>query len=122
MPHDAYQVDVTNPPIFPAARLTPATGTLSANPNPISVCDESGLGITTISWTVQDATTIEIHVGRPNGDLFTRSEQPSGEASTNKWVKDGTLFYLQDVSDGRPLKPEQTIAILQVHVNRNGCP
>ena len=28
-----------------------ASGTLTANPNPIQVCDGSGLGQTTLSWT-----------------------------------------------------------------------
>src|SRR5262245_31332973 len=41
------------------------TGSISANPNPIQVCDGTGLGSTTLTWTSTGTTTVEVHMGSP---------------------------------------------------------
>jgi hypothetical protein len=115
---DSLAVDVRSASVI--GGLTTATGAMTANPNPISVCDGSGLGVTTVSWIFQNAKKIEIHVGNPKGDLFAQAEGP-GQWATTKWVADGMVFYMQDVSDGRPLAAEYTITALKVGVTNAGC-
>lgn len=97
------------------------TGTITANPNPIKVCDKSGSGVTTLTWTSAGTTGVEVHVGKPNGDLFAKTES-SGTWTTAKWVGNGMVFYLQDVSGGKPLTRENTIATVTVAVTNEGCP
>jgi hypothetical protein len=97
----------------------PASGngtSLTASPNPIPVTG-SALGTTTISWNAPNATYIEIHIGSPNGPLFVWSAN-HGSAQTGPWVADGTTFYLQDVTDGKPLTANNTLATLVVHLQR----
>ena len=89
---------------------------LTASPNPIPVMG-SALGTTTISWNAPNASFIEIHVGSPNGPLFVY-EGNNGSAQTGPWVTDGTTFYLQDVTGGKPLTADNTLATLVVHLQR----
>lgn len=110
-----------SPPAAPAKPRTAATGRLTANPNPIKVCDKSGSGITTITWTATGTTAIEVRVGKPDGDLFAKAG-PDGSWKTGKWVGDGMVFYLQDVSGGKPPTAENTIATAVVSVTTVGCP
>ncbi|HKQ04906.1 MAG TPA: hypothetical protein VJ464_07225 [Blastocatellia bacterium] len=111
------------PPAPPAAKAkTAATGTLTANPNPIKVCDKTGAGVTTISWAANGASAIEVHIGKPDGDTFVAKADPVGHWTTSKWVGNGMTFYLQDVSGGKPLAAENTIATLTVNVTAEGCP
>ena len=77
----------------------------------------AGDGTTTISWSAPGAAYIEIHVGSPNGPLFTYDGN-QGSAQTGPWVTDGTTFYLQDVSGGKPLTADNTLATLVVHLQR----
>lgn len=90
------------------------TASISANPNPIKINDGSGAGMTVLYWT-SDAKLTEVHIGAPDGRLFTMSEG-SGSVATGKWVQDGTVFYLQDVSDGLPLSSENTLSKVTVNV------
>ncbi|MFL6273940.1 MAG: hypothetical protein ACJ74G_01935 [Blastocatellia bacterium] len=110
------------PAALVAKAKTAATGTLTANPSPIKVCDKTGTGITTVSWTANGASAVEIHIGKPDGDTFVAKADPVGHWTTSKWVGNGTTFYLQDVSGGKPLGPENTIATLTVAVTTEGCP
>lgn len=96
-------------------------GSITANPNPIKVCDGSGLGITTISWDVPGSKRVEVHVGSPNGALLALSGG-SGSQSTGKWVGNGSVFYLQDTSDELPLTAANTIATVSVNLTTQGCP
>jgi hypothetical protein len=100
---------------------TQAVGTITANPNPIQVCDRSGTGVAVLSWTSKGAATVEVRVGKPDGDLFGKTG-PDGSGKTGKWVGDGMIFYLQDVSGGKPLTAENTIATTVVNVTAVGCP
>lgn len=110
-----------SPPAAPMKTKTAAIGKLTASPNPIKVCDKSGTGITTLSWTATGTTAIEVRVGKPDGDLFAKAV-PDGSWKTGKWVGDGMIFYLQDVSGGKSLTAENTIATLVVNVTAAGCP
>ena len=116
--------EIKNQSTSPASSVqskTNATGTLVANPNPIKVCDGSGSGTTTLTWTSSGTIDVEVRVGRPNGDLFARTG-PDGKWTTAKWVVDGTKFYLQDVSGGKPLSLDNTISTVTVAVTSEGCP
>ena len=92
-----------------------STGSITANPNPIMVSTSHGFGVTELKWTSQKAKTVEVHIGTPDGPLFSQSG-PSGSATTGKWVKDGLFFYLQDVSGGLPLSSENTIDRIRINV------
>jgi hypothetical protein len=91
-----------------------AQGTITAAPNPITVCDAAGRGITTLTWTSSGATATEVHVGSPSGALFS-AIGPSGSKATGQWVTNGTLFYLQNVSGGLPLTAANTLASVTVN-------
>jgi hypothetical protein len=91
---------------------------LTAAPNPISVTGNAVVGSTTISWSAPDAQVIEIHLGSPDGPLFTRMGN-RGSIETGNWVLDGMTFYLQDITDGKPLTSDYTLAMLVVHLQKN---
>lgn len=93
----------------------PTVGSITAYPNPITVPDYSGLGVTTLSWRSFGASVVEVHVDAPDGPLFS-AMGPVGAAVTGKWVREGTTFYLQDVSNGLPLAHENTLDRVTLHV------
>ncbi|PWU04812.1 MAG: hypothetical protein C5B51_16090 [Terriglobia bacterium] len=94
----------------------PSTGpSLTANPNPIPVVGSPFLGATTLSWNAPDAQLIEIHIGSPDGKLFTQNGN-RGSMQTGAWIPDGMTFYLQDVTGGKPLTSDYTLATLVVRL------
>ena len=98
----------------------PSTGpSFTASPNPIPVTGAATLGVTTLSWSAPDADVIEIHVGSPNGPLFTQMGT-RGSIQTGLWVSDGLTFYLQDVTSGKLLTSDYTLATLVVHLQKSG--
>ena len=107
----------------PSEAVTPGAphgvdrASIVADPNPIRIFDDSGVGITTLTWNARQAELVEVHVGSPNGPLFSRSG-PVGASVTGKWVRNGMTFYLQDVSGEKPLDDAHTLASLTVHVMR----
>ena len=102
---------------------SPKIATLTANPNPIQVCDGSGLGITTLSYSAEGPTAVEVRVGSPKGVGGVLAHAgPKGSAKTGKWVNDGLVFYLQDASVGKPPTPENTLATVTVRITTAGCP
>jgi hypothetical protein len=98
-----------------------ATSSISASPNPARVCDPSTVGVTTLTWTSETATSLEVHVSSPAGALFSRSG-PTGSATTGEWVKDGMIFFLQDTSNNQPSTPFTTLASVTVKTTSEGCP
>ena len=99
----------------PCSSLGPS---FTASPNPIPLTGGS-LGATTISWSAPDAQLIEIHIGSPSGPLFTQDGN-RGSEKTGQWVSDGMTFYLQDVTGGKPLTADYTLAALVVHLQGAG--
>ena len=89
---------------------------LTASPNPIQVTGTAD-GTTTVNWSAPNAANVEVHVVSPNGPLFA-SGGNQGSAQTGPWVTDGTTFYLQDVTGGKPLTASNTLATLVVHLQR----
>jgi len=96
----------------------PSVGpSFAASPNPIPVTGNAFLGSTTLSWNAPDAQIIEIHIGSPNGKLFTTMGN-RGSIQTGAWVPDGMTFYLQDATGGKPLTSDYTLATLVVHLQK----
>jgi hypothetical protein len=87
----------------------------AAKPAHIVQPDHSGLGVTDLIWSAPAGVMTEIHVGAPNGALFAAGGN-TGHAETQKWVKDGTQFFLQDVTGGKSRTSENTLAVVKVEV------
>ena len=96
-----------NPPSYPIASLT-------ASPNPIPVSAGQD-GATTISWNAPSATVIQVRVNSPSGPLLTDNSNV-GSTPTGAWVADGTIFYLQDASNGTPTLASSTLTTLTVRL------
>lgn len=104
-----------------AARRAGLSGTLTATPNPVPLCDKSGLGVTTISFTAVGTKMVEVHVDAPDGTLFLATHELSGQQKTDQWVKAGTTFFLQDGGSAR--SSDYTLARLTVRTLPGGpCP
>jgi GT2 family glycosyltransferase/peptidoglycan/xylan/chitin deacetylase (PgdA/CDA1 family)/glycosyltransferase involved in cell wall biosynthesis len=87
---------------------------IQAHPNPV-LADASGVGATTLSWSSEGTDAVEVHVGAPDGPLLSRTAG-SGSTTTGKWVHDGMVFYLQDVSGDAPLTSEHVLATVTMRV------
>jgi hypothetical protein len=66
-------------------------------------------------WNAPEASRVEVRVGSPTGTLFTRQQQ-FGSATTGRWITDDFTFYLQDVTDGKPLDAANTLARIRIPV------
>jgi hypothetical protein len=88
---------------------------IEATPNPILVTGGETTGSTSLSWTAPAATTIEVHANSPDGPLVA-SGGSSNSGVTATSVSDGTIFYLQDTSNGNPLTLGYTLDTVMVHV------
>jgi 2-polyprenyl-3-methyl-5-hydroxy-6-metoxy-1,4-benzoquinol methylase len=99
-PTDTLEAFTVKPPVI---------GLISAEPNPFRR-DSSGVGQTTLSWMTYATSKIEVRVDAPAGFLFARTGPGRFTQATGQWVRDGTTFYLQNVSGSLPLIPEHTIA------------
>ena len=90
------------------------TGSIIADPNPFSV-DSGGVGQSTLSWMTTGTSKVEVRVDAPDGPLFARSEPGRFSQATGPWVRNGTTFYLQNVSGNLPLISEHTIATVTLN-------
>ena len=101
--------------VFPTVNLEaltvkpPAMGLITAEPNPFRP-DSLGVGEATVSWMTYATSKVEVHVDAPDGLLFARTGPGRFSQATGPWVRNGTIFYLQNVSDDLPLAAENTIA------------
>ena len=90
-------------------------GSIEALPNPApSSARTPGLTSVELRWT-SSAESVEVRLGAPDGRLVSRTSG-DGETKTGEWVTDGMLFYLQDVSGGRPLTIANTLGVARVRV------
>ncbi|HKQ53664.1 MAG TPA: LamG-like jellyroll fold domain-containing protein [Pyrinomonadaceae bacterium] len=96
------------------------TGSLSAVPGQINVCDGSGLGVISLSWTTTGASTVSLRTGAPNGAELT-SGGPTGSFTTAKTIDDGATIYLQNTTGGLALTSANTLATVTLRVTSNGC-
>lgn len=94
--------------------------TLAVAPDPVVLCEKTGLGQATVSWNAKNFTSVEVRVDAPNGALFARGGG-TGSARTEKWVSKDTVFYLQDASKDGPQTAGRTLARLQPKVVPGAC-
>lgn len=88
---------------------------LTAGPNPIPVTGGAVFGVTTINWMAPGVEAVEVHIGSPGGPLFVAGGN-RGSDQTGPWVPDGMTFYLQDISGGKALTAENTLATVIVRL------
>jgi lysyl endopeptidase len=99
------------------ASITPSAvsqSSITANPNPIVPAAGQTLGSTMLTWQAAGVTAVQVRVGSPSGPPMTGFEAPTGSAQTGIWVADGTVFYLQNASDGNAEGAAKTIAVVRV--------
>jgi SAM-dependent methyltransferase len=115
MPMQAHNILPPAASVFPTDNLEaltvkrPPMGLITAEPNPFRP-DSQGLGQTTLSWLAHGTSKVEVHINAPDGRFFARRGPGRHSQPTGQWVRDGTTFYLQNVSKGLPLVAENTIA------------
>jgi peptidoglycan/xylan/chitin deacetylase (PgdA/CDA1 family) len=90
-------------------------GFIWASPNPLRLGCRSWVGAVRLDWSAEGAEAVEVHLDAPNGPLVARSG-PKGSTTTDRWVRHGMKFFLQDVSGGRALSREHTIAVTRLQV------
>jgi hypothetical protein len=95
-----------------AVSATPV-GSIIANPNPF-IPNAQGLGQTTLMWTSVGTNSVEVHVNSPSGNRLAATGAGTFSATTGPWVRNGMTFYLQNVSNGRPLTSDHTIGTVTV--------
>jgi hypothetical protein len=93
----------------------PSNVSFQASPNPIIAPATTGLGSSTLFWNAPDAFLVEVHLNSPAGPLFARGLS-MGSVTAPGWVQEGLVFYLQDISGGKPLSPQNTLATVTMHV------
>ena len=110
----AYTLDSVTVRVMSGANAeTAPVGTITANPNPFSV-DRYGFGQTTVTWTANVESRAEVHLNSPNGPMFAGTGPGTFSQPTGHWVSNGMTFYLQDVSNGRPLTAANTLATVRM--------
>jgi hypothetical protein len=98
------------------AALSAVVQSTTLTARPVRVIDDgSGLGATELLWTISPPRQCQIRIGAPDGKLFAVAAA-DGRSKTDKWVTNGMKFFLQDVSDGRPLTLANTLAEVTIEV------
>ena len=69
--------------------------------------------VATLSWEAKGVEAVEVRVGSPDGALLSRGGA-AGNATTGRWVQEGMLFYLQDVTNEKQLSPDNTLDVTSV--------
>jgi len=119
MPMQGHNILPPAASVFPTGNLEalsvkpPPTGLITAEPNPFRP-DSEGLGQITVSWLAHGTSKVEVRVNAPDGPLLASHGPGRYSQPTGQWVRDGTTFYLQNVSKGLPLTSENTIATVTV--------
>ena len=91
------------------------TGRIVAHPNPIPARSLTGPAVTTLTWESEGTTDVEVRVGAPDGQLLVRAGS-RGSVSTGRSVRDGTVFFLLDVSGGLEASAPSTLHTVSVRV------
>ena len=108
---------------FKRAAIHRASGSMRADPNPVLVSDchasHRPRGLTTIAWTSTGVGDVEVHLDAPDGSLLDGSGC-SRNGSVRRWVEDGAVFYLQDVSSDKALVAAHTLDMVRVTIDLAG--
>lgn len=104
--------------VLEAAQAPPSTSTdgvsdISVTPNPI--VSSTGYGQGTVMWSCPSCTSVEIHVGAPDGALFAGGGNV-GSAVTGDWLTNNMVLYLQDATNGDATAASNTKATITVWV------
>jgi hypothetical protein len=91
--------------------LEPGVVTFTAEPNPVHVADGSGKAAVTLHWTAPDATRVELRVNSPDGPLVATGGRCE-TVVTDRWVTDGTVFFLQEASPGGRTIAQVTVSVI----------
>ena len=87
----------------------------NASPNPVQATPGT-YGETTLTWNPPaGVSTVAVRINSPDGALLGQTPGP-GSVTTGPWVTDGMVFYLQDVSGGKPLTAANTLATIRMHL------
>jgi hypothetical protein len=94
-------------------------GILRVSPNPVLMQSHSG-GTVDVSWLAPPAVqAVEIRVGSPDGARLTTG-QTSGSVTATDWMQDGTVFYLVDVTNGKPANAANTLDTVTLRIAAPG--
>jgi SAM-dependent methyltransferase len=88
-----------------------STGTLAFSTDSESSSGDGPSDGITLAWHSKGTKTVEVRIGAPDGQLFSRSG-PRGRAVAGNWVNERTVFFLQDVSDGEKPSSQNTLSKL----------
>ncbi len=91
---------------------------LVAFPNPIKVCDGSGVGDTTLSWNVPASTWYELHKGSQTGEVVVQGLGSGSEQVTR--VANNAKYVLVGANSVAAQKKSQLGQVYVVHT-RDGC-
>ncbi len=119
-----FNVNYTSLVAYNPATLSitsPVAGVIWATPNPVQVCDGSGIGAATLSWVANGVSTVEVHAGSPSGPIIAQTGA-SGTQAIGKLIPNGTVFFLQNTSGGLPLTAANTLSTVTVALTSAGCP
>src|SRR5262249_35171598 len=89
--------------------------TLSVFTNPAFIFDGTGLVRASFAWNAPAAKEVDVRVGTPDGSSLGRFPSTFG-VTTDKWVADGTVFFIQDVTDNKPLTRDNTLGTVTMSV------
>jgi hypothetical protein len=89
---------------------------ITSTPNPVQVCDESGIGRTTLVWDATGiAEEVEVRVGSADGEVVGTGDA-EGFVTTGTWVTDGMVFVLLNAVTG------EVLDTVTVRIADWGCP
>lgn len=95
------------------------SGTIAATPNPVPLCG-AGSATAKLTWSASGVTRAQLRAGAPDGPLFM--ESGPGTFTTSLYALSiPTTFFLQDVSDGRPLTAADTLASVTIGISTASC-
>ena len=94
-----------------AAASATSGAELSASPNPIMLNGAAG-GSTTITFNAP-SQMVQLRLGSPTGLLLYQGPG-SGTVTTGPYITNGTVIYLQDVSNNQPLTAANTLATVTI--------
>jgi hypothetical protein len=97
-----------------SAAETTAGALLSASPNPIPVSLANGAttGATTITYNAPGVSSVQLRLNSPSGPIVQNGSS-SGTYNTGN-LPSGTVFYLQDSSQGNAQSAANTLASLTI--------
>jgi hypothetical protein len=99
----APQVGVTSKPGVSVSVFT----------NPVYITDGTSNTRASFAWNAPSVRQVDVRVNAPDGASLGLFANTFG-VTTEKWVTDGTVFYLQEA--GRPLTRDNTLGTVTIIV------